>query len=140
MFSGARVSSGGREVDSPVNAVDLFATILELAGVDVASTVPEGVEIDSVSLVPYLADANAPAQRDWIYTELFGSIQANVDGDAIRDERYKFIRFVHGPTELYDLESDPEESNNLLDGQLSPEQESHYLALLEARAELLLDD
>jgi arylsulfatase A-like enzyme len=49
--------------------LDLFATVAELAGVDLAATLP-GLVIDSRSLVPCLADP-ARRARDWLYAESF---------------------------------------------------------------------
>ena len=68
----------GRAVEAPgesralVHAVDVFATVAELAGVDPATAVGEGEEpLDSLSLLPYLVDPNAPSQRAFNLAELF---------------------------------------------------------------------
>lgn len=52
-----------------VNTSDLFATVADLAGVDLAATLP-GVQLDSVSFAPCLTDPGA-RPRDWIYAESF---------------------------------------------------------------------
>lgn len=55
--------------DALVNTSDLFATVAELAGVDLAATLP-GVTLDSISFVPSLADP-AQGSRQWIYADSF---------------------------------------------------------------------
>lgn len=52
-----------------VNTSDLFATVAELAGVDLAATLP-GLALDSVSFAPSLRDP-AAGGRDWIYADSF---------------------------------------------------------------------
>jgi arylsulfatase A-like enzyme len=113
--------SGGRESQVLVNTTDLFATVLELAGLDVAASVPSGyarprsaramagleasqvdpeVVLDSYSLLPFLADpkrdTGAEARR-FAYTELFKQGFADPRfpvARAIRNTRgYKLIHF-----------------------------------------------
>jgi len=55
-----------------VSAVDIFATVAELAGVDLHEVESPGRKLDSVSLVPYLENPAAPSQRETIMAELFG--------------------------------------------------------------------
>src|SRR4029079_9864202 len=51
IISGPGVVSPGRTNSTMVNMVDVFATILELAGINVSATIPAGVTIDSQSLL-----------------------------------------------------------------------------------------
>jgi arylsulfatase A-like enzyme len=129
-ISGAGVASSA-EVEALVDVTDLFATILELAGVDVEAVTPVAAPIDSVSLVPYLEDPDRAALRQWVLAERFGpEVSVNQAGRAIRDERYKLIRFDNRGDELYALDDDPGESNDLLDtGSLSSDAQSHYDSL-----------
>ena len=111
----------GRESRVLVNTTDLFATVLELAGIDVDATVPSRfrptprkasaasdprtnaaleITLDSQSLLPHLqrSNSNAPEQaRRFVYTELF---RRGLPDDrwpvsnAVRDTRgFKLIRF-----------------------------------------------
>lgn len=48
-----------------VNTTDMYATFAERLGV----AIPDGEAVDSVSMLPYLLDADAPPQRDWVYSE-----------------------------------------------------------------------
>ena len=69
IVSGARVARGGN-CRALINSTDLFATIADLAGVDLATVAP-GVSFDSQSLVPYLAAPARATLRRWLYTEFF---------------------------------------------------------------------
>jgi len=118
IVAGPSVVDGGRRVCDLVNPTDLFATILELAGVDLASTLPDGTKIDSHSLVPHLKNLELPAHpnpRHYALAELFGeSVPGARAGKTIRNDRYKLIRFDTGTDELYDLLRDPDEDDDLL--------------------------
>ncbi len=115
-----------------VNSTDLFSTILELAGIDQSETIPAQLTLDSVSIVPYLADPDAESIREWAYADNFAGNFAGVeDGNyAIRNATYKLLRH-NGKLEFYNLIVDPYEHNNLLAGQLSAEQQTHYEKLSE---------
>ena len=115
-----------------VNSTDLFATVMEMAGIDPAETVPDDVVHDSVSFLYALSDPEAPSRRDWLYADRFnGSFPDVARGDyAMRDQRYKVVRF-RGAEEFYDLREDPYENVNLLTGELSPEEEAAYHSLNE---------
>ena len=124
IISGPHVVSPNRPNDTPVNAVDLFATILELAGTSTTAAVPSNVRIDSQSLAPLLTGTNTILRR--AYSEVFGaSVAANVGGRTLRDSRYKLIRFNNGMDEFYDLQTDPYEVTNLL-ATMTTEQRAYY--------------
>ena len=126
-------SSGGRESLALVNTTDLFATVLELAGLDVGASVPRrygsprgtpasrenpdgpddlDVVLDSQSLLPYL-QARAPDEgtkaRGFAYAELFrlgGPDPRFAISQAIRDVRgFKLIRFyeTNDPAKSFEL-------------------------------------
>lgn len=79
IVSGPLVDTPDRQVRSMVNAVDLFALFAEIAGVDdVQAAVPR--TLDAVSMLPYLTNPEQPAIRDWNYTEVGLSLQA--DGEV----------------------------------------------------------
>ena len=107
---------GGRSVDAIIDVSDVFATVLTLAGVDVAGL--DGATIDSVSLVPYLTDPAQEPLREWTLSELYASASSDdATGRAIRDARFKLILFLDGREELYDLLADPWEATDLLAGE-----------------------
>ena len=99
--------SGGRVEQPLAHVVDLFATVLELAGADAAGVLPESLVIDSVSMAPYLFQADLPSRRSWVLSEgLMGG--GAFGGTAIRDERYKLL-VMPDREEFYDIEADPHE-------------------------------
>jgi arylsulfatase A-like enzyme len=115
IVAGPSVSRRGSVSDALVHAVDVFATVAELAGVALEAALP-GVELDSQSLVPYLQDPARASRRDVLYTELFepnGFGPRTSFARAIRDDRYKLIASSDGD-ELYDLSVDPYEQTDLL--------------------------
>ncbi len=120
----------GEVSDALVNSTDLFVTIMELAGIDPAATIPVDVTHDSVSFLETLSDP-AASPREWVYAdEFFGGYAGVETADyAIRDERYKLLRF-DGVLEFYDLSVDPYEHENLLAGELSAAQRAAYESLL----------
>jgi arylsulfatase A-like enzyme len=125
---GFRQSNLGATVSTPVHTQDLFNTIVEIAG----QTPLSGPEIDSVSLVPYLLSATAAPQRTTVYTEVIRPDGYPCD-QAIRDDRFKLIRKYTAPAvfseELYNLDVDPTESNDLMSGALNPVQQAAHDSL-----------
>jgi arylsulfatase A-like enzyme len=122
IVAGPSVTTPGRTNFTRVHVVDLFATILEMAGTSATAVVPTSVSIDSESLVSTIAtEANNPRL---IYTEVFDSPSGPNDGRALRDSRYKFIQFADGHDEFFDLQTDPTELNDL-NNSLTSEQQAY---------------
>ena len=111
LIRGPGVVSPGRTEAGFVHAVDLYATILELAGMSIASTVPASVTLDSQSLLPIMG--NQPVTRSKNFSEEFDSATPTLGGFALRDDQFKLIRKRTGVDEFYDLQSDPYETNDL---------------------------
>ncbi|MEM7792789.1 MAG: sulfatase-like hydrolase/transferase, partial [Verrucomicrobiota bacterium] len=140
IVSGPAVASPlNRTNDATIHTVDLFATILELAGLDVATTVPAGVEYDSVSVVDYLANPAQAQYHAYAYTERFSSPTVVNDGLAIRDSDYKLIYFDSSASEeFYHIQSDPTESTDLLISGLNATEQTAY-DLLSGHLDTLLN-
>jgi len=83
---------------------DLYATILDLAGVPVSHV------NNSYSIAPVLADAAGASGRQYSFSET-SSGTAN-RRYALKDARYKLVSNL-GKRELYDLATDPLETKNL---------------------------
>lgn len=116
--------SKGLETDALVHAQDLFSTIIEIAGGIATGS-------DSISFLPHVLDPSEPSTRSDVVSEIFAPTGIDVARDfwdgAARDDRYKLIRrFTPGipdEFEFYDLQIDPFEASNLLDGILGPQEQ-----------------
>jgi arylsulfatase A-like enzyme len=106
----AKVKSGST-CREPVSSIDLYPTVLAIAGVRSA----EKQIVDGMSLLPLLEGNSESLDRDalyWHYPHF--SNQGGRPGAAIRAGRYKLIEFYEdGTLELYDLEEDLGETSNL---------------------------
>jgi len=99
----------GSESETPINSIDLFPTLLELAG-----TTPSSNEwIDGVSLVPVLRGQElSPRPLYWHYPH-YGN-QGGAPGGAVRDGDWKLIEWYEdGTLELFNLREDPSETRNV---------------------------
>ena len=96
-----------------MQTVDLAPTILELAGV------ADGTPRHGRSLLPLLRGEH-PVWREAILLEYYSDTVfpriRNMGYRAVRTDRYKYIRYLElpGMDELYDLELDPYELDNLM--------------------------
>lgn len=101
----------GQVSDRQVLNIDFAPTILDLAGVEIPKA------MHGRSMAPLFQDPKAAWRTDWLYEyyEYPGphSVRAN---RGIRTERYKLIHYYDQKPEefeLYDLEKDPGERQNL---------------------------
>lgn len=131
---------GGTVVQSIVTGVDLYPTILELAGIDPRQVVPAGNPLDGVSLVPFLTGALGPTDQvhAHVYADKFTD-QWDVDARrAIRNATFKLIdREGEADDQLFDLVIDPLETQNLLAASLTPAAAAAEIELRAALAALL---
>lgn len=99
------------EIDEMVQNIDYAPTFLELAGVDI----PE--DMQGVSLVPLLRGDSPDGWRDAVYYHFYEypAEHAVKRHYGVRTDRYKLIHFYNDIDrwELYDLQEDPSEMNNL---------------------------
>jgi arylsulfatase A-like enzyme len=103
IVAGAGVTRRGREDDLFVTT-DLYASILELAGVPVSQV------NNSYSFKPLLSSATATNGRTHSFSEVSnGTAQRRY---AVKDKRYKLVSNLQDK-ELYDLGTDPLETTNL---------------------------
>lgn len=115
-----RVTKAGRTTDVPVVSMDLYPTLLELAGV------PQRPDqhADGLSIVRVLEGADSLG-RDalyWHYPHYHGSTWT--PGAAIRVGDWKLVEFYEqGAAELYHLKSDIAESRDLFDKHPAKKQE-----------------
>ncbi len=90
----------GQVTGATVSLLDLYPTLIDLAGLP-ANDANEGVSLRA------LVEGSGEAP-DHVAITTYG--HAN---HAIRDDRYRYIRFTDGSEELYDHQNDPDEWVNL---------------------------
>jgi hypothetical protein len=96
---------------TPVNSVDYFPTLLELAHVKAS---PNEVT-DGVSLAPLLKQAGELPARPLFWHYPHYANQSSKPGGSIRDGDFKLIEFYEtGRVELFDLKRDFRENQNLV--------------------------
>ncbi|MEM6320769.1 MAG: sulfatase-like hydrolase/transferase [Bacteroidota bacterium] len=114
-ISGPGVSRTNEQESSLVHATDLYATILEMAGGNLAGG------INNSHSFQHLLSETTGSKRNHNYSEL-------EDDWTIRNEQYKLIEFADGTQEFYDLIADSLENNNLINT-LTTEQSNVKTAL-----------
>jgi uncharacterized sulfatase len=98
----------GSLCETPVITIDLYPTLLQLA----RAPMPKQ-PLDGVSLAPLLRDPRAMLNRDTLHWHL-PHYHHSTPAGAIRRGGWKLIEFFEtGALELYNLDADPGELNNL---------------------------
>ena len=122
-----RINSGGKLRHQPGHLIDIMATCVDVAGAKYPSRYNGNkiTPMEGKSLVP--AFDNKPIQREALYWEH----EAN---RAVRVGNWKLVaRGINGPWELYDLDADRTELNNL--AQRYPERAKKLVAMWQRYAE-----
>jgi arylsulfatase A-like enzyme len=105
-----RVKAGTKSDEMVLN-LDVAPTLLEIAGLAVPS------DMQGKSMLPLAeGQANVSWRKDWLYEYYEYPGFENVRPcRGVRTDRYKLIHFFIEPQEfeLYDLQADPDERNNL---------------------------
>jgi len=99
----------GTRREETVLSIDLAPTMLRMAG----APVPDRMQGES--LVPLLTGEKPDWRTEFFYEHLFQHPRIPPT-EAVRECRYKYIRFVESDPvyeELFDLEADPDEARNL---------------------------
>lgn len=117
------IKTGTKNNEMVLN-IDVAPTLIELAGAEVPD------QMQGVSLVPLMKNKQTHWRESFMY-EYFQEAYAPgfVTAIGVRNERYKYIEFPHltnDINELYDLETDPGEMNNLI---ISPDYQSVKLKM-----------
>jgi len=106
IISGKNVNRFNEIENSLINTTDLFATIANIAGVQVD-------EInDSKNFIDLFSNSEVKI-RDYVYAETENDI-------TIRNSTHKYLLFQDGSEALYDLSNDPFETKNLMSSRNLP--------------------
>ena len=96
----------GAECDEFIYLQDLFPSFLEAAGLQLHA------QPDTQSILPLLTGRDEATGRDSAYCQFTGQIQTH-KSRMVRTHTHKFVFSQSDIGELYDLEDDPHELNNL---------------------------
>jgi arylsulfatase A-like enzyme len=96
-------------VDAMVLNIDVSKTILALAGVAVPTN------YQGINLKPFLEKGNISVARNTVLIEHLWKLPDIPSSEGVRTDRWKYFRYrlIKAPEELYDLQKDPLEKNNL---------------------------
>lgn len=86
----------------PISTLDLLPTFVSIAG----GTTEDKPHLDGVNLIPYLAKNNTKTPHETLYWK-------KESRAAIRHNDFKLVRFPDRPAELYNIEEDISEVNDL---------------------------
>lgn len=100
-------TSPGSKYDHPVSLMDLYPTLVELAGFEQPN------HLDGKSLIPQMTDLTLE-RGPVISSYRFGWTKKPYDGHAVRSDRFRYIYYPDlGLEELYDHQSDANEWHNV---------------------------
>ncbi len=95
----------GKVYDGLISAYDFMPTLLDYLGLKPSDTMKR----PGVSFAPLLRGEDFVQREDVVVLDEYGPNR------MIRGRRFKYVaRYPYGPNELYDLETDPGETKNLL--------------------------
>lgn len=121
IVSGPSMVPQGRVTDALTDFSDILPTFADLAGAEPN----DRWTVHGKSIAPFLLGETDDTPRDWIYAQGGGFAKftnnrvvpaQQYDDRVIRNKRWKlWVSEDREPVKLYDLKSDPDESNNLID-------------------------
>ncbi len=103
-MTGPSIPAGG-ESENLVSTIDLCPTLMAMAGL------PARVDCDGENLLP-LATGETTESRNSAYA-CFTGTSMNTAAFMLRRERWKYIAHVGHPSQLFDIEADPRELEDL---------------------------
>jgi arylsulfatase A-like enzyme len=117
-------------VNHPVSLIDIYPTLLDLAGLDMDTKKNEkGRSLDGYSLVPFLKD---PETKNWEGPDAALTVVYSSDDNknnpanhhySVRTKDWRYIIYDSGKEELYHNAEDPKEWNNLVFNKTHPKRD-----------------
>jgi arylsulfatase A-like enzyme len=99
IFAGPGITTKQR-CRRPAELLDVYPTLIDLCGL------PARPDLEGRSLKPQLVDAKAPRTRPAVTSHNQGNF-------SVVNEQWRYVRYVDGAEELYDLTADFNEHHNL---------------------------
>ena len=118
----------GRTVEQPVSLLDVLPTMTDALGV------PADPSWRGRSLLPVATGTDEPDPDRVVFSE-YHAHGVSHGFSMLRRGPYKYVHYVDGPAQLFDLDADPEETDNLAG---DPEYRE-VRASLEAKLESIVD-
>ena len=122
------------DVEDMVLNIDVTKTILDIAGIEAPK------EYQGKSLLPYV-NGTKVAKTESVLVEHLWDFNPIPSSEGVRTEKWKYFRyrFIKTPEELYDLENDPLETNNLASNPEYKEVLDTHRALLNEKIKKYVD-
>ena len=124
------VTNSNGLVNHPVSLIDIYPTLLDLAGLDTDTKKNEkGRSLDGYSLVPFLKD---PETKNWEGPDAALTVVYSSDDNknnpsnhhySVRTKDWRYIIYDSGKEELYHNAEDPKEWNNLVFNKTHPKRD-----------------
>ncbi len=124
------LTDGGVVIRQPTEFVDLFPTLVDVAGLPSIPQCPEKSSRiplchEGMSMVPLISDPSAKWKK-----AAFSQVTRN-SGYSIRTSRYRYTEWNHGASaELYDHDVDPGENRNIAGSEAYSQTQKHLRTLL----------
>jgi arylsulfatase A-like enzyme len=105
---------GGRDIDTLAAHIDVLPTLADLTNIEV----PASFDVDGLSLGPLLENSNEPWPRDHLVVQFHGGARAvgfplqPLENSVVLTERWRLVNSKK--EELYDIQKDPSQRNNVL--------------------------
>ena len=126
------------KVNHPVSLIDVYPTLLELAGLDnITVKNSKGKSLDGFSLKPFLEDPNT---KNWdgpdgalsvVYSSYKNESIPSNHHYSLRTKDWRYIIYDSGKEELYHNAVDPKEWNNLVYNKTHPKRDEMVKILKE---------
>ena len=95
----------GIAADTPVSLVDIFPTLMDIAGI------PYDGDLDGESLMPVLSGVGEVTHRS-VLAQFHADLQ-NTGSFMLRKDRWKYVAYPGYQPQLFNLQEDPDEMKNL---------------------------